>query len=52
MVSLINSILTYLLLIVIIVLVAGVAVFIGISLRKRKDQKTQLEEAQKEEIKA
>ncbi|MDE7222200.1 MAG: hypothetical protein K2O34_00285 [Acetatifactor sp.] len=35
-----NSFLSYLLLMLVIVVVAGVAVFIGITLRKKKNQQT------------
>lgn len=38
MVAFINSFLSYLLLMLVIVAVAGVAVFIGITMRKKKDQ--------------
>lgn len=38
-----NTFLSYLLLMVIIVVIAGIAIFIGIKLRKRKDEQEALE---------
>lgn len=38
-----NSFLSYLLLLVIIAVIAGVAIFIGIRMRKKKDSKEALE---------
>ena len=40
MVAFLNSFLSYLLLMVVIIAVAGVAVFIGITMSKKKDQAT------------
>ena len=40
MVAFLNSFLSYLLLMVVVIAVAGAAVFIGITMRKKKDQAT------------
>lgn len=40
MIAFLNSFLSYLLLLLVIVAVAGVATFIGITLRRRKDQQS------------
>lgn len=39
----VNSLLSYLLVFVVIVLIAGVAVFIGITMRKKSNEKVALE---------
>ena len=48
MVSFVNTFLSYLLLLLIIVAVAGVALFIGITMRKKKNASLQAEKVQKD----
>ena len=45
-----NSFLSYLLLMAIIVVIAGVAIFIGIKVRKNKDAKEKMIEEQVKEV--
>lgn len=40
-----NSFLSYVLLMVVIVVLCGIAIFIGIKLRKRKDSQIEIDEA-------
>lgn len=44
-----NSFLSYLMLLLIIVVLSGVAVFVGITLRKKKDAKNEMTENSKKE---
>lgn len=44
-----NSFLSYLMLLLIIVVLSGVAVFVGITLRKKKDAKNEITENSKKE---
>ncbi len=48
MVSFVNSFLSYLVLMLVILVVAGVAVTIGITLRKRKNSQTPIQETVEE----
>lgn len=44
-----NSFLSYLMLLLVIVVLSGVAVFVGITLRKKKDAKNEMTENSKKE---
>lgn len=49
MISFANSFLSYLMLLIVIVVLSGVAVFVGITLRKKKDAKNEIMENSKKE---
>ena len=49
MISFANSFLSYLMLLIVIVVLSGVAVFVGIILRKKKDAKNEMTENSKKE---